>query len=82
MRNIRKGAEPKAWVRHRCQKHASFEGCSASAKQSLREGLISEQGEICCYCMQRIYPTWDGMKVEHWASQEDHPGKQMTYLRA
>jgi uncharacterized protein (TIGR02646 family) len=79
MRNIRKGREPKAWEEHRCQAHSNFDNCPPDAKQELRLKLSSEQGAICCYCLQRILPTRERMKVEHWQCQHLYPEMQLTY---
>jgi uncharacterized protein (TIGR02646 family) len=78
MKNIRKNPEPKVWEKHRCTPHATFDN-DTNAKQKLRESLVSEQGAICCYCMQRIKPTGDDMKVEHWQCQEHYPETRFSY---
>ena len=80
MRQIKKGKEPKALAEYRATAGATYNGFqSATRMKVLRESLISEQGGICCYCMQRIYPTEDTMKVEHWLSQKRYPAKQLIY---
>jgi uncharacterized protein (TIGR02646 family) len=78
MKNIRKGKEPRAWVKHRCTPHANFDN-DTNAKQKVRESLVKEQGGICCYCMQRIYPTGTEMKVEHWLCYDLHPTDRLSY---
>ncbi|MBA3922889.1 MAG: TIGR02646 family protein, partial [Nostocaceae cyanobacterium] len=46
-------------------------------KDELRASLLTEQGYICCYCMQRI--SADRMKIEHWRSQDEYPQFQLDY---
>lgn len=84
MRRIKKGKEPRLWQEHRSTPGATYDpgkgsGPTAEAKQALREALVKEQGRLCCYCMDRIHPTQDGMKIEHWAAQSKFPEQQMTY---
>lgn len=50
---------------------ATYDGLPQEAKDEIRERLAREQGFICCYCMQRITPDPQGMKIEHWAPQGD-----------
>ncbi|WPB77117.1 retron system putative HNH endonuclease [Archangium violaceum] len=69
MRYIHKGQEPEGLLEYRLTPHATYEGLPQEVKDELRERLAREQGFLCCYCMQRIKPEADGMKIEHWASQ-------------
>lgn len=75
MKHIVKGPEPQSLIRHRQQRHASYE--NYAQKADLRRALLQEQGKICCYCMQRIEDA--KMKIEHWASQRRHPSRQLEY---
>lgn len=84
MRQIKKGKEPREWQEHRSTPGATYDpekgpGPTAETKQALREALVREQGYLCCYCMGRIRPTQDGMKIEHWAAQSMFPEHRMTY---
>ena len=79
MKAIEKATEPKCLVEHRAQPHSSYQNLSSADKQQLRECLVAEQAGICCYCMGRIRPDADSMKIEHWECQEDHPDKQLAY---
>jgi uncharacterized protein (TIGR02646 family) len=80
MRQILKGKEPKALLKYRKTAHATYNGFqSAERMKALRKSLVSEQGGICCYCMQRIYPTKDAMKVEHWHPQKPYQAEQLDY---
>lgn len=77
MRNIQKGAEPPSLTQHRQTPHADYR--NYNDKALLRQHLVNEQSGICCYCMSRIRPTAERMKIEHWQCQEDHPHRQLDY---
>jgi uncharacterized protein (TIGR02646 family) len=80
MRRIKKAKEPKVLAQYRATAAATYNGFqTAQRTQILRESLLSDQGGICCYCMQRIYPNEDAMKVEHWRSQRRFPDYQLDY---
>jgi len=71
MRHFRKGPEPESLRKYRLGIGATYDGLPQEAKDELREQLAREQGFLCCYCMQRIRPEFQGMKIEHWAPQGD-----------
>jgi uncharacterized protein (TIGR02646 family) len=77
MRNIQKNPEPKSLTEHRCNTNTDYD--NYAAKDDLRASLASEQRGICCYCMQRIYPDSDRMKIEHWQCQDLYPERQLEY---
>lgn len=77
MRAIVKGQEPQSLVQHRANTHADYD--NYAQMDDLRQSLAAEQGEICCYCLQRIRSTADGMKVEHWRCQKNYPAEQLEY---
>jgi uncharacterized protein (TIGR02646 family) len=77
MRVINKGAEPDSLIHHRAKPHSDYN--NYAEKDDLRESLASEQGAICCYCMQRIHADHEKMKIEHWACQDRHPDKDLDY---
>lgn len=77
MRNIRKNHEPRCLTQHRCRAHADYD--NFDGKQELRNSLLSEQGGICAYCMQRIRSTVGSMKIEHWRCQGRYPSEQLVY---
>lgn len=82
MRKIVKGPEPSALTEYRAGRKAGvpdpdYEGFRE--KDLLREAIATEQRGLCCYCMRRIHPHEDGMKIEHCLSQEMHPDKQLNY---
>lgn len=75
MKHIVKGAEPDSLTIHRTHKHSDYD--NYRDKDALRDLLLAEQGKICCYCMRRIKKY--EMKIEHWASQNKYPAKQLDY---
>jgi uncharacterized protein (TIGR02646 family) len=77
MKTILKGFEPASLTLHRLSPHASY--ANYSEKQELRESLVSEQRALCCYCLSRIKPQPESMKVAHWHPQSTHPGEQLVY---
>ena len=40
---------------------------------------MTEQQGLCCYCLQRIRPDSQNMKIEHWQSQDLYPKRQLAY---
>lgn len=75
MKRIIKNKEPKSLLEHRQQPFSDYD--NYAHKDELRASLLSEQGNICCYCMQRIRD--DKMKIEHWRSQDEYPELQLNY---
>lgn len=75
MKRIIKGKETLSLVEHRLKPFADYD--NYSEKDELRVSLLTEQGHICCYCMQRISDS--RMKIEHWKSQDDYPELQLDY---
>lgn len=69
---IKKGEEPKEWIKYRLT-----HGVEYSAIPALKEALLKEQGCLCAYCMARI--EMKTMKVEHLACRAGHPNKQLDY---
>lgn len=77
MRTIRKGPAPASLIQHRKQPYADYD--NYDDKAALRQALVAEQRGLCCYCQSRIWATPDGMKIEHWQCQADHPERQLDY---
>lgn len=60
--------------------NASFNyGLTEGVKPAIQKSLCEEQGFICAYCMKRIYPKSDRMRVEHFEEQENHKEKTLDY---
>ena len=78
MKAIVKGREPNSLVECRNArpklKYSDYRDVG-----TLQECLVEEQRGICCYCMGRIRPTDQDMKVEHWHSRKLHPKEQLDY---
>lgn len=81
MRAIRKQSEPKSLTEYRSSGNPNFvpDYDGYPNKGDLRKSLVEEQGGICCYCMQRIHPREESMKIEHWHSREGYPEEQLDY---
>jgi len=77
MRNIPKKTGQTSLTHHRCNTNTDYE--NYAEKDDLRASLVSEQRGICCYCMQRIRPDSENMKIEHWQSQDIYPQRQLEY---
>jgi uncharacterized protein (TIGR02646 family) len=77
MRNIQKTTEPQSLTQHRCNTDSNYE--NYAKKDDLRKSLVAEQRGICCYCMQRIRPNLESMKIEHWQCQDKYPKRQLDY---
>lgn len=77
MRAITKGQEPHSLIKHRANAHSDY--ANYPDKDGLRAALVRDQRGLCCYCMMRIEPTDNGMKIEHWECQETYPTRQLDY---
>ena len=77
MRAITKGREPNSLIAHRKTSDSNYE--NYKKKDDLRRALVVEQRGLCCYCMGRIRPELDSMKIEHWKCQSDNKDEQLTY---
>jgi len=79
MKHILKNQEPKSLTQHRSQTNANYDNCLTATKEDIRRSLLDEQGDICCYCLQRIKPKnaerlGDDMKIEHFKPQNIYNG--------
>jgi uncharacterized protein (TIGR02646 family) len=77
MRNILKKTEPTSLTQHHCRPYSDYD--NYVEKDDLRSSLVDEQRGLCCYCLQRIRPDSERMKIEHWQSQDLYPEKQLDY---
>jgi uncharacterized protein (TIGR02646 family) len=77
MRRISKSREPASLTEHRCAPGANYAGYRD--KETLRSYLVQEQRGLCCYCLSRIRPERDQMKVEHWHCQSTYHAEQLDY---
>jgi uncharacterized protein (TIGR02646 family) len=74
---IQKGCEPGSFTEYRKSVNASYEGLPIDIKDELRKSILSEQGELCAYCMCRI--TTDDMQIEHYLTQKKNPQEELIY---
>lgn len=72
MKFIVKGNEPAAWKAHR-----ETPGVDFDAIPELKQALLTEQGYICCYCMNGI--KVENLKVEHYKPRSIYPALKMEY---
>ena len=77
MRAIAKGPEPVSLIAHRQKLHCDYD--NYQDKDALRRALATEQRGLCCYCMGRIRPDANVMKIEHWKCQVRYPDEQLSY---
>ena len=79
MREIHKQREPDELTQYRLKPGALYDGDASFTpiKAKIRERLLTEQGHLCAYCMQRIHA--DSMKIEHWQCQERYSEAQLDY---
>lgn len=77
MRKIVKGTEPKSLTTQRNFDEKDYTGYDE--KDELRVALVMEQRGICCYCMGRINPVHNKMKIEHFLSHSGHPNLRLVY---
>ncbi|HLO86719.1 MAG TPA: retron system putative HNH endonuclease [Nostocaceae cyanobacterium] len=77
MKRIIKGKEPNCLLQYRQIPGATYEGYHP--KDNLKKALLTEQGYICCYCMQRI--SEENMEIEHWKPRCEgkYPELQIDY---
>lgn len=75
MKRIIKGTEPPCLLKHRQIPGATYE--NYHPKEPLKKALLTEQGYICCYCMQRI--SEENMEIEHNKPWSDNPELQLDY---
>lgn len=71
MKHIRKGAEPQEFTAWKAMANASWQptygALSGAPKGALKQALMAEQGDICCYCERRL--ILDDSHIEHRALQ-------------
>lgn len=77
MRVIAKGPEPRSLTVHRQSPHCDYD--NYQDKGALRQALAAEQRGLCCYCMGRIQPDANAMKIEHWQCQAGYLHEQLNY---
>jgi uncharacterized protein (TIGR02646 family) len=77
MRTIIKDPEPHSLAQYRLTFSASYD--NYPDKNDLRTSLVTEQRGLCCYCLCRIRPQSDAMRIEHWHSRHRYRDEQLVY---
>jgi uncharacterized protein (TIGR02646 family) len=81
---ITKNTEPVELTTYRNQTGATYDGANfTTVKNKIRKVLTMEQGYLCAYCMGRIKPDSNKMKVEHCLSQNpDNPSNTKIQIHS
>jgi uncharacterized protein (TIGR02646 family) len=79
MKHIKKNKEPKSLLSYRSSNDPNKKYDNYRDKDGLGKSLLEEQGNICCYCMQRIPDKKGRFKIEHWEPQSLCPERQLIY---
>ncbi|MCU7814974.1 MAG: TIGR02646 family protein [Candidatus Thiodiazotropha sp. (ex Rostrolucina anterorostrata)] len=73
MKQIQKQQEPQLFTEWKAQANddwqPDFGDLGGDEKQAVKQALMREQGEICCYCERRL--TDDDSHIEHFRPQSD-----------
>ena len=48
-------------------------------KDEIRESLYKEQHGLCAYCMRKIAPQYDSMKIEHYNALSEDKARALDY---
>lgn len=80
MRYVHKLNQPDSLITYKNDPNASYDNLPKNVKNDLKSNLLTEQGHVCAYCMNRIKA--ETMRIEHWACQEnnDHLGLDYNNL--
>ncbi len=81
---IRKKKKPQELVAYCRQKNAKYDEMPKDVKMAVRQSLITEQGYLCAYCMQRIQDVdFDTVhpkaSIERWRVQSKTPEASLDY---
>ena len=82
MKYIRKNNEPEVLANFKAQANDDWKPSYAllrgKDKQQFHHHLITEQGNICCYCGERIVSS--DSHIEHFQPQTDYPHLELDYF--
>lgn len=82
MKHIVKGAEPDefaVWKSQACADwQPTWDGLQNPPKTKLREALITEQGNLCCYCQVQITDNSDS-HIEHFKPRSCPAAEDLNY---
>ena len=80
MLNIIRLQEPVSLIAYRKQPNAQYDGPQFTpVKSDIRIQLLTSQGYICAYCMERIVDDQLKTKIEHWKCQDIYPQHQLDF---
>lgn len=81
MKQIIKNNEPKEIIDWKALTNedwqANFDELSGTEKRVMRQSLLEEQGQICCYCNQDI--SDNDFHIEHFKPQETFEALELEY---
>lgn len=81
MRQITKDNEPQEVIDWKALANEdwqpNFDELSGAEKRAMRQSLLNEQGQICCYCNQDI--SDDDFHIEHFRPQETFEALELEY---
>ena len=81
MKLIVKGNEPQEVIDWKALANEdwqpNFDELSGPEKRAMRQSLLKEQGQICCYCNQDI--SDDDFHIEHFRPQENFEPLELVY---
>jgi uncharacterized protein (TIGR02646 family) len=81
MRRIIKGQEPeelRRWKENEVPQNLTYDNMTQAAKEGVKRQMLSEQGYLCAYTMQRI-PTIEDCQIEHVVARSQDPLLQISY---
>lgn len=81
MKYIVKGEEPEELAAFKVSGDPNwipeYSALPGKKKQAVHSALLKEQGQLCCYCMQRI--DQKSSHIEHWQPQSVPPDLALEY---
>lgn len=78
MRGIQKKAPPSG-LAQLARQGATWDQVDGPTKQEIRERLTAEQGFLCAFCMCRIAPTAQELKVAHRVPRTVNPALSLAW---
>jgi uncharacterized protein (TIGR02646 family) len=80
MKHIRKQQEPvefTQWKEHNKDLNVTFDDLHSDVKNRVKQGLMVEQGYICCYCERRLEER--DSHIEHLCPQDPYVDDALIY---
>lgn len=76
---IEKANTPGFLIKYQADPNSHYSDLSGQDKLRLKEQLVDEQNGLCAYCMSRIRPNNNSMKIEHHLPQSKYPDRDLDY---